>query len=168
MQATCASLVLVAAYEIWPRPSLLHPLPTDQQHRGWVEWVRLNSEPDRPVAYLPFAMGYNASDFSSTAESMLLGLRHHRPAVNGYSGFFPEDAMPLTETMKNFPDAASLKELRDRNVSLCIVSRAWKTPQQIVPPQTQWQRGLGLAYSDEATGIDVYWLWDRDQETRTQ
>ena len=159
-QAICVCVTVIAAYEIWPERTRLHPLPTDEQHRSWTNWVRLNSDPESPVAYFPFSPGYHAPDFARTTEFMLLGLRHRRPAVNGYSGFFPTDAMPLTETMKSFPSVASLKELRDRKVSLCIVSRAWRTPQQIIPPNSQWRSGLGLGYSDEANGIDVYWLWD--------
>ena len=159
-QALCVCLIMVAAYEIWPERSRLHGLRTDEQNSGWTDWVRLNSDPESSVAYLPFALGYNVTDFTSTTELMLLGLRHDRRAVNGYSGFFPKDAMPLTETMKSFPSPASLTELRSRKVSLCIVSRAWRTPQQIVPPNTQWRSGLGLGYSDEANGIDIYWLWD--------
>ena len=50
-----------------------------------------------------------------------------RTLINGYSGFQPDSYAALVEMMATFPDAASIAELRRRQVEYVIVHGAFYT-----------------------------------------
>jgi hypothetical protein len=44
--------------------------------------------------------------------------------VNGYSGFFPQSFLEMTEAMRTFPDDRSIAYLKGRGVDLIVVHSA--------------------------------------------
>ena len=82
---------------------------------------------------------------------------HHRPLVEGYSGFFPQTFRDLREVMKSFPDGESLSRLKLLGVDFCVVDRQSLTEDDLAALQ-QWSERLQLRYADLTRAVDVYEL----------
>jgi hypothetical protein len=153
--ALAALLAVAAVAELWPPEQTLSPLPSREKNERWLTWLRENTLPQSPVACIPFPQGRSVEDYESTAVWMYWGAEHHRPMVNGYSGFFPPEFIRLKETMQTFPDAASVEALAQLGVEYCIV--AWEE----VPPQA-FQNPFGVAprlehvFADDQAQIGIY------------
>ena len=85
-------LGVLAAAENLSVPAPLVRMPGSAP-TAWTSWVR--KHPDRKVlAHVPFPGGLNVSDYEADALRMFAQTDHHRPIVNGYSGFFPVARLP--------------------------------------------------------------------------
>lgn len=91
----------------------------------WIEW--LDGHPGGAVAALPMAAGRGVEDFEPTSRSMLQGLEHGHPLVNGYSGFFPTGQREQREVLNRFPDEESIAELRRVGARYVVADAAWWT-----------------------------------------
>jgi hypothetical protein len=59
---------------------------------------------------------------------MFRSTAHWQPILNGYSGFFPQSYLDLTERMKAFPDDASIEYLKRRSVDLIVLHGSLLAP----------------------------------------
>jgi hypothetical protein len=93
-------------------PNLL-PLPSLQSQLPWIDWVESRTRPDDVLAFLPFPAGRGSEDDLETTQWMYWQMRHGRPMVVGYSGFFPRSFRELKAALQDFPDAVSAIDPRD-------------------------------------------------------
>jgi hypothetical protein len=63
---------------------------------------------------------------------MLGSTTHWQPILNGYSGYYPQSFIELTEHGKTFPDEASIAFLKRRGVDLIIVHGGYMPPDAFV------------------------------------
>jgi len=81
---------------------------------------RLAAEPSAIVAEFPF---YSGADISLNGPYVLANTRYFRPLVNGYSSLQPESFEARGRTLRSFPGAAALAELRALHVTHVVVHR---------------------------------------------
>ena len=110
--------------ESWPAKPGLYSMPEYDQQRPWIEWLRMETQPDDIVANLPFPSGRSVSDYEETTVAMLWSTFHKRRLANGYSGFFPREFVQLKSNVQSFPDEKSVRELRKAGVRWCVVDVA--------------------------------------------
>jgi Family of unknown function (DUF6541) len=156
-----ASAVLIAAvggccvFEVRPPEPRLYSVPSIDENREWIDWLRDNTQPDDVIASIPFPGGNNVGAYEETAVVMYWGTFHGRRMVNGYSGFFPAQYYELESAMWDFPDERSTQLLRDRDVRYCVVRR----PKPGTPsPKVVGGPGYALVrvFSDDRAEIDLY------------
>ena len=80
----------------------------------------LRGEPGAVIVELPF---YDRRAFFGNAGYMLNATRHHRPLVNGYSGFAPPDFDTTAQALRGFPDDAALDRMHKLGVTHVVVHR---------------------------------------------
>ncbi len=159
-QGLTASLLVVgilAVMEVWPDWQHLFELPSDEENQAWITWVRTHTPPDAALACVPFPKGGNAKAYFGTTVWMYYGMRHHRPLVNGYSGFFPERFLTLKLAMAAFPFVDSLNLLEASGTRYCIVFRGTIRRQEI-EHDPQVAKRLKWRFSDNHAEIDIYEL----------
>ena len=83
----------------------------------------LATQPRVLIVEIPFAQ---AARLDSIYDGLYMfnSTYHWQPMVNGYSGFFPQSFMEMTEEMTAFPDDRSIGYLKQRGVDLIIVHSA--------------------------------------------
>jgi hypothetical protein len=153
-------LGFLAIIEVWPAPQTLFTLPDYEKERGWLNWVEQNTAPDDPLACVPFPKGPDAEDYFGTTVWMYYALEHHRPILNGYSGFFPNQFLDLKDAMAKFPNAKSLKLLEESGAKYCIVFRGYISPSAIQQHPIARQR-LKRRFGDNQAQIDIYEILPR-------
>jgi len=108
----------------------------------------------RMLAQLPRAgvlvlqFPYRPGEWFPHAEYMFWSMYHWQPMVNGYSDYIPSDVRDLAVPVNGFPDAASFRILRERNVRYVAVD--WRTYNEAAtvimrarfPPYSQYLRPL--------------------------
>lgn len=57
---------------------------------------------------------------------------HHRPLLNGYSGFYPVEYGALLGELIDFPDRRSIETLQRRNIRFVMVHRGFYAPEDYV------------------------------------
>lgn len=97
--------------------------PTPQVYR----W--LADQPRSVVLELPVSTA-DRLDIVPDGLYMLRSTAHWQPILNGYSGFFPQSYLDLTEYAKAFPDEASIDYFKKRGVDLIIVHGSLLAPDQ--------------------------------------
>ena len=85
-------LGLLAAGENLSVPAPLTPVPSSPR-TTWSAWLRAQPE-NTVVAHVPFPAGLHVSDYEIEARRLLAQIDHHRPIINGYSGYFPQARGP--------------------------------------------------------------------------
>lgn len=93
--------VLMAAENL-ASPGVLVPTPTNPR-TAWTSWLR-----EQPgmlnVAHVPLPRGLHVSDYEVETWRMFAQIDHHRPLLNGYSGYFPSGYGTFQVDMdQNFP-----------------------------------------------------------------
>ncbi len=154
-----AALGLLAMVEVVPPPQNLFAAAPRSSQRRWTTWLQAHTPPDATIACVPFPDGTGVKDYEQTALWMYWGTIHRRRMVNGYSGFFPRSFRTSKAAMRGFPDADSIRRLREVGVTYCVV-RAMPTRQATsgAPHIASPRIPLDLAFHDEAAGIDIYRL----------
>ena len=80
-----------------------------------------------PMLELPI---FGPTSEHRNAPYMVSATKHWRPMVNGYSGFLPPGYGDIYDTLRVFPDAASIAWLREHQVTTVVLHRAeferWK------------------------------------------
>ena len=119
--STVAAAVLAAAMLIEYRTVLhswLELRITPPQVYRW-----LATQPRVVVVEVPFAQ---AARLDSIYDGLYMfnSTYHWQPMVNGYSGFFPQSFLEMTEAMRTFPDDLSIAYLKGRGVELIVVHSA--------------------------------------------
>ncbi|MCA9054504.1 MAG: hypothetical protein KDA75_11745 [Planctomycetaceae bacterium] len=152
-----ALLTLAATTDVLPRVPHRTDVPEIADADHWAFWLRDHSSPDAVVTSIPFVAGTSERDHEVTATAMFYQTVHHRPLVEGYSGFFPQPFRDLRKLMETFPDRESIDRLRSHNVRYCIVDRIRLSPDQR-EYRDGWSDQLLLRYADEDRQVDVYEL----------
>lgn len=96
------ALGVLAATENLASSGVLVPVPPSPR-TAWTTWLR-----DQPgkliVAHVPFPAGLHVSDYEMETWRMYAQIDHHRPLLNGYSGYFPSGYGTFQVDMdQNFP-----------------------------------------------------------------
>ena len=107
-----AALALAAAVE------LLTPLPLQPVPAADPAYTRLAAMPRGAVLELPI---YSEQFAFTRARYMLGSTEHWMPLVDAYSDYIPADFIARTDTLANFPDEASIDELRRMHVPYAII-----------------------------------------------
>lgn len=143
--------------EIPPASSIRGGVPDLVRNEKWIGYLREETPTDAVIFCVPAASGTTIADYDHTTRWMYFGLRHDRRLVNGYSGFFPEDYLELRKLIQaEFPSAACLRELVDRDVTYLVVARRFCSTEKMLDlPKSAPQ--LDLVFQDDV-GIDIYRL----------
>ena len=115
-----------------------------------------STAPDDVLAFVPFPAGRGVQDYLGTSQWMYWQMRHWRPMVNGYSGFFPRHFRQLKEAMGDFPGNDALVALRAAGVRYCIVHR--RTIEGSPPPDPEGPVALVQVFRDVRHGLAVFEL----------
>jgi hypothetical protein len=96
------ALGVLAATENLASPGVLVPTPATPR-TAWTSWLR--KQPGKLiVAHVPLPQGLHVSDYEVEAWRMFAQIDHHRPLLNGYSGYFPSGYGTFQADMdQNFP-----------------------------------------------------------------
>lgn len=159
-------------FEVWPPRQSLFTCPATREAPAWVLWLRDHATANDAVICLPFPTGYTVGDYQDTAIWMYWGTMHHRPLVNGYSGFFPKAFVDLKELLnqyhrepndlgsppqlKRYPwDSPGLKGVNDCQARFVVVKRSFATRDDV------WQHPVtkfrwAWVTGDEQNQLDVY------------
>lgn len=125
--------------------------PTPQVYR----W--LATQPRSVVLELPVSTA-DRLDIVHDGLYMLRSTTHWQPILNGYSGFFPQSYLDLTERVKSFPDEASIDYLKTRGVDLIILHGSLLAPDRfgaIMAVLLARPDIRAIARYEERTGPDV-------------
>ena len=105
---------------------------------------------------MPFPEGRTSRDYLGTSQWMYWQIRHWRPMVNGYSGFFPEPFRDLKKAMETFPSNGALRALSDAGVRYCIVHRSVIAASPAPDPDGPVR--LASVFRDEEHGLAIFEL----------
>ncbi|MFL6259833.1 MAG: hypothetical protein ACJ76Y_09000 [Thermoanaerobaculia bacterium] len=96
------ALGVLAATENLASPGVLVPTPATPR-TAWTSWLR--EQPGKLiVAHVPLPRGLHVSDYEVETWRMFAQIDHHRPLLNGYSGYFPSGYGTFQADMdQNFP-----------------------------------------------------------------
>jgi hypothetical protein len=96
------ALGVLAATENLASPGVLAPVPATPR-TAWTSWLR--EQPGKlTVAHVPLPRGLHVSDYEVETWRMFAQIDHHRPLLNGYSGYFPSGYGTFQVDMdQNFP-----------------------------------------------------------------
>lgn len=108
------ALGVLAATENLASPGVLVPTPATPR-TAWTSWLR--EQPGKlVVAHVPLPRGLHVSDYEMEAWRMFAQIDHHRPLLNGYSGYFPSGYGTFQVDMdQNFPSERLL----------CMMAYGW-------------------------------------------
>jgi hypothetical protein len=158
-----AVVVAVGALAVAENLSLPAPLihvPTSAR-TAWTAWLR-DQPPGTVVVHVPFPAGFAASDYAIESWRLFAQTNHHKPLVNGYSGYFPVVRTPdrvypayaaFQLTMaREFPSYPLLCVLaKDIGANVVVVDRPWLRSHRA--QVRRWKAFLRPAYADGAVGI---------------
>jgi hypothetical protein len=101
-RSLAVALGVLAATENLASPGVLVPTPATPR-TAWTSWLR--KQPGTLiVAHVPLPRGLHVSDYEVEAWRMFAQIDHHRPLMNGYSGYFPSGYGTFQVDMdQNFP-----------------------------------------------------------------
>ncbi|MEM8960027.1 MAG: hypothetical protein AAGD38_00990 [Acidobacteriota bacterium] len=147
-------LALLAVFELRPTMGTIQPLPPLDLDLPWLTYIETSTDADAVLAFVPFPPGRTARDYVGTAQWMYWQMRHWRPMVNGYSGFFPSDFRALKKRMESFPSSDSLDALAEAGVTHIIVHRAFVSPDRM----SELTGRLDNVFADDPHALDIYTL----------
>lgn len=107
-----AALVAVASIELLT-PLTFQPVPAVAP-----VYARLADLPTGAVLELPI---YSEQFAFTRTRYMLASTAHWMPLVDAYSDYIPKDFIEKTDTLANFPDRASIEELRRMHVPYAVI-----------------------------------------------
>ena len=105
--ANMPAVCLVATMAFAENFSLPQPLAIWQKPSSppWATWIQSHGG-SHILGHVPFPTGLHVSDYQIETERMLAQITHHKPLINGYSGYFPPGYNRFQFDMaKNFPSS---------------------------------------------------------------
>ena len=154
-------LGLLAAAENLLVPVPLTAIPLSPQ-TAWTTWLR--AQPTSTViAHVPFPAGLHVSNYEIETWRMYAQIDHHKPMVNGYSGFFPQARGSLGEIIpaytlfqlsmaQQFPNEPLFCILtQSLGVTTLVVNNEWLDTH--TSEMDSYQAFFQPAYADDAVHI---------------
>jgi hypothetical protein len=142
------ALGVLAAAENLASPGVLVPTPATPR-TAWTRWLR--EQPGKLiVAHVPLPRGLHVSDYEVEAWRMFAQIDHHRPLINGYSGYFPSGYGTFQMDMdQNFPSDRLLCMMAfGMGVNTLILDRPYLEERRALFESDTLQGFFGPGYSD--------------------
>lgn len=104
---------------------------------AWLELPRrpaevyrwLATQPRAVIAEFPFARAHRLHSIGDGLY-MFNSTWHWQPTVNGYSGFYPDSFIDLSQRLATFPDDQSIAALKERGVELMVIHGGMMSPEE--------------------------------------
>jgi hypothetical protein len=141
-------LGVLAAAENLASPGVLVPTPATPR-TAWTRWLR--EQPGKLiVAHVPLPRGLHVSDYEVETWRMFAQIDHHRPLLNGYSGYFPSGYGTFQMDMdQNFPSDRLLCMMAfGMGVNTLILDRPYLEERRDLFESDSFQGFFGPGYSD--------------------
>lgn len=147
------SLGVLAATENLASPGVLVPTPATPR-TAWTSWLR-EQPGKRIVAHVPLPRGLHVSDYEVEAWRMFAQTDHHRPMMNGYSGYFPSGYGTFQMDMdQNFPSERLLCMMAfGLGVNTLILDRPYVEERRALFESDSLRGFFGPGYSDSSVVI---------------
>jgi len=151
----------LALVEVLPSQPSLVLAPDLNNPPDWVQSLSRNREAEGPILILDFPSGRRVIEYDRTVRAMLWQSRFHLPLVNGYSGFFPEKWLNLSQVWRASPYTREAFELLRRH-GVAILIR----PPDFPPPSDDDASPFPLDCLETTfSGVTIYRLTD-DSDSR--
>jgi hypothetical protein len=147
------ALGVLAAAENLASPGVLAPTPTTPR-TAWTSWLR--QQPGKLiVAHVPLPAGLHVSDYEVEAWRMFAQIDHHRPLMNGYSGYFPSGYGTFQVDMdQSFPSERLLCMMGlGMGVNTLVVDRSYLEERRALFESESLQGFFSPGYSDDKVVI---------------
>lgn len=147
------ALGVLAATENLASPGVLVPTPATPR-TAWTSWLR-----ERPgelvVAHVPLPRGLHVSDYEVETWRMFAQIDHHRPLMNGYSGYFPSGyGMFQVDMDQNFPSDRLLCMMAfNFGVNTLVLDRPYLEERRALFESDALRGFFGPGYSDPGVVI---------------
>lgn len=151
--ALAIGLGLLAAAENLSAPGILVPTPRSPRTE-WTTWLR--RQPGKlVVAHVPLPRGLHVSDYEIEAWRMFAQIDHHRPLLNGYSGYFPSGYGTFQADMdQNFPSDRLLCMMYfGLGVNTLVLDRPWLEARRALFESDELRGFFGQGYNGEGLVI---------------
>jgi hypothetical protein len=143
----------LAAAENLASPGVLVPTPATPR-TAWTSWLR--EQPGKLiVAHVPLPRGLHVSDYEVETWRMFAQIDHHRPLLNGYSGYFPSGYGTFQVDMdQSFPSERLLCMMAfGLGVNTLILDRPYLEERRALFDSYSLQGFFGPGYSDPGVVI---------------
>lgn len=118
-------LMVSLAIEVLPARSYSVRPPGIQRGSDWTEFIRQHASEDDILLCLPVSATMAEADLETDARWMMFAAAHHRPIMNGYSGYFPKAWLALWDQLRQQPLGLSqLAQLRALGTRWIVVENA--------------------------------------------
>lgn len=146
------ALGVLAAAENLASPGVLVPTPASPR-TAWTSWLR--EQPGKlKVAHVPLPRGLHVSDYEVETWRMFAQIDHHRPLLNGYSGYFPSGyGMFQGDMDQNFPSDRLLCMMAGMGVNTLILDRPYLEERRALFESDSLRGFFGRGYSDPGVVI---------------
>ena len=146
-------LGVLAATENLASPGVLVPTPATPR-TAWTSWLR-EQPGKRIVAHVPLPRGLHVSDYEVETWRMFAQIDHHRPLMNGYSGYFPSGYGTFQVDMdQNFPSERLLCMMAfGLGVNTLVLDRPYLEERRALFESDSLRGFFGPGYSDSAVVI---------------
>lgn len=147
-------LGVLAAAENLASPGVLAPTPTSPR-LAWTNWLR--EQPGKlVVAHVPLPPGLHVSDYEIETWRMFAQIDHHRPLLNGYSGYFPSGyGMFQVDMDQNFPSDRLLCMMSGMGVNTLVLDRPYLEERRALFENESLRGFFGPGYSDDPKVVIV-------------
>lgn len=141
------ALGVLAAAENLASPGVLVPTPASPR-LAWTSWLR--EQPRKlVVAHVPLPRGLHVSDYEVETWRMFAQIDHHRPLLNGYSGYFPSGYGTFQVDMdQNFPSERLLCMMAGMGVNTLVLDRSYLEERRALFESDSLRGFFGPGYSD--------------------
>lgn len=143
------ALGILAATENLASPGVLVPTPATPR-TAWTSWLR--EQPGKlVVAHVPLPRGLHVSDYEMETWRMFAQIDHHRPLLNGYSGYFPSGYGTFQVDMdQNFPSDRLLCMMAfGMGVNTLILDRSYLEERRALFESDSLRGFFGPGYNDD-------------------
>ena len=147
------ALGVLAAAENLASPGVLVATPANPR-TAWTSWLR--EQPGKLiVAHVPLPRGLHVSDYEMETWRMFAQIDHHRPLLNGYSGYFPSGYGTFQVDMdQNFPSDRLLCMMAfGLGVNTLILDRSYLEERRALFESDSLRGFFGPGYSDPGVVI---------------
>jgi hypothetical protein len=143
------ALGVLTAAENLASPGVLVPAPKTPR-TAWTSWLR--EQPGKlVVAHVPLPRGLHVSDYEVETWRMFAQIDHHRPMLNGYSGYFPSGYGTFQVDMdQNFPSDRLLCMMAfGMGVNTLVLDRPYLEERRALFESDSLRGFFGPGYSDD-------------------